>query len=193
MARLLIPSFLLVAVCWLPARAQTDKPQKPAAEEPALQPAWPEEPEGFKGVQFGWTKDQAESVVHLPCLPAVNGKLFCNLIIDGGGFSLNARFIFEDTGLTQVFGKFPSENYQDVKEMFIAKYGKPHSATQSDVQNRMGATFRQEELLWIGKRVSIVLSRYGSTISDGSFGVGLTSNVTKGAEDRKAVRDKALQ
>lgn len=195
MARLLTTSFLLLAFCGLrmPAMAQTDQSQRPAANESAQPPAWPEEPDGFKGVRFGWTENQAESMAHLPCFPFVNGKLICKLEIDGGGFSMTAHFVFDSTGFTQAIGKFPSENYGDVKEIFVARYGKPHSTTQSDVRNRMGATFRQEELLWMGKRASVSVSRYGSNLSDGSFWVGLTSTVSKGEEGRKAIRDKALQ
>src|ERR1017187_1412075 len=89
--------------------------------------------------------------------------------IDGGGFTIATRFNFDASGFIWATGDFPSEDYEAVRDMFIEKYGKPFNVSESEVQNRMGATFQQERLLWIGQHVQISMSRYGSTISEGGF------------------------
>jgi hypothetical protein len=57
----------------------------------------------------------------------------------------------------------------------------------------MGATFQQERLLWIGQRVQISMSRYGSTISEGFFMIGTIAAFAQDLDNEKATREKALQ
>src|ERR1035438_9006974 len=56
------------------------------------------------------------------------------------------------TGFILATGDFPSEDYEAVRDMFIGKYGQPYNIAESEVQNRLGTTFQQERLLWIGQR-----------------------------------------
>ena len=183
MARLLIPSFLLAVYGLIPAKAQTDLP------------TWPQEPDGFKGVQFGWTEKQAKSQMHWgrnACF-LFKGRLGCKAAIDGGGFTIATRFNFDASGFIFATGDFPSEDYEAVRDMFIGKYGQPYNIAESEVQNRMGATFQQERLLWIGQRVEISMSRYGSTISEGFFMIGAIAAFAQDLDNEKATREKALQ
>jgi hypothetical protein len=183
MARLLIASFLLAITCAaLPAKAQTGQLA-----------VWPEEPDGFKGIQFGWTEKQSKSVVHWArpgCFP-FKGSRLCTMLIDGGGFTITAYFTFDANGFSMATGHFPSGNYEAVRDMFVAKYGEPHHADQSWVQNGMGATFQQEDLSWSGTHVHIALSRFGTTVTEGFFGIGTLAGWE--ADHEKAAREKALQ
>ena len=43
---------------------------------------------------------------------------------------------------------FPNPAFVEVQGMLMGKYGTPHKWVQSNVQNRMGATFEREEHIW---------------------------------------------
>jgi hypothetical protein len=75
-----------------------------------------------------------------------------------------------------------------LEEAFVSKYGKPHEAQNSAVQNRMGATFQQRELMWRGDVFTIFLDRLGYNITEGVLMVKSTQAILerqKQAEEKK--------
>jgi hypothetical protein len=54
-----------------------------------------------------------------------------------------------------------------VVAMFKLKYGEPTKVETSELQNRFGAKFEQQVLIWINAKLkrSIVLKRYTNTIT----------------------------
>jgi hypothetical protein len=129
------------------------------AVAPLCAQSWPEEPDGFKGVQFGADPKQARPALKaMGCSVPYRGH-YCKAVIEGGGFVITGFLIFHDTGFIKASGSFPPENYEDMRAIFIKKYGNPHSARQSVLQNRLGASFQQEDL------ASILFTLVGQTIA----------------------------
>ena len=61
---------------------------------------------------------------------------------------------------------FNSDSYSTIRSIFVDKYGRPTRATDSTVQNRMGATFQKETLQWRGSFLTIQLSRYSNRLDE---------------------------
>jgi len=163
---------------------------------------WPQEPTGFKNLPFGSSRKVAASFLHLNTGSLLRPKLDdcsrfentpCVLTIDAGGFKLTVYLQFANKAFADAVGSFPSENYPAVREMFISLYGPPQDVKESDVQNRIGGTFKQETLHWNGNHAYVTLSHYGSTVTNGSFGVGLLSVIEAERAAQEAAKKKALQ
>lgn len=131
---------------------------------------WTKEPESFRGVKFG-----------IPFGDAIkHGKLsscFSMKDADPSGSTLGERICSGariDLGSTKAIttyldykGKFvevevtcPSESYDALKALFVERYGPPTKSANEQIQNRMGAIFTDESLLWSGNKVTIALRRY---------------------------------
>jgi hypothetical protein len=85
---------------------------------------------------------------------------------------------------------FPAAEYTVMRDIFIDRYGPPTVTKRETLQNRMGATFTNEILEWVGARVVIDLRRYGSTLDDGQAVVGLKSVVDREREKAEKARKK---
>jgi hypothetical protein len=155
---------------------------------------WPQEPTGFKNVTFGSSRKVAREIIHfrLGECPRFESSP-CSMKIDGGGFIMTAFLQFDDKKFSEALGSFPSDHYLEVREIFVSRYGPPHNVQASEVQNLVGGQFKQETLRWNGQRASVTLMRYGSTVTDGVFFVGLNGADASEAAAREAARKKALQ
>jgi hypothetical protein len=83
-------------------------------------------------------------------------------------------------------------HWRIVKDALIEKYGPPQSATDSTIQNRAGASFDQEVLLWTDGDKLLQASKRGRSVEDAS--VTLTSKVAaEAAADaaKKAAKENA--
>ena len=155
---------------------------------------WPQEPTGFKSVPFGSSRKEARSILHFKMgdCPRFENTL-CTLKIDAVGFTLTAYLKFSDKQFVEAVGTFPSENYSDVRDMFVSMYGPPQDTKESEVQNGLGATFKQEILHWNGSRAFVMLGRYGSTVTGGMFAVGLASVRDAEVAAREAAKKNVLK
>ena len=158
------------------------------------QKAWPEEPDGFKGVKFGSSVAEARSVLEFSqCFRADEQKpTTCPLTVDTGEFEMNVFLLFVDDKLVTVVGGFPSKNYSGARGIFVEKYGAPHESLKDVVQNGMGAKFDREQLTWVGKNSRVSLSQYGEKISEGVFMVSLANPPDPAKQIRDAQKKKAL-
>jgi hypothetical protein len=97
-------------------------------------------------------------------------------------------FNFDNGKLATVTGDFDPNIFDTLEEAFVSKYGKPHRAENSTVQNRMGAMFQQRELTWSGDVFTIFLHRYGGEVTEGLLVIESTPAVLerqKQAEEKK--------
>src|SRR5437868_6301278 len=138
---------------------------------------WPQEPYGFKGVGFGFTKAQAKKVKGFHRAPLTG---ICFMDVRFGQsidevFHVYLRFV--DDQFVLATGNFPSQYFADAEVVFKETYGPPLGSESPVVQNRMGAQFQGEVRYWKGSRVSVVLGKYGSDLDSGLFGVGLSNYV----------------
>ncbi|WP_161963328.1 hypothetical protein [Xanthomonas campestris] len=58
----------------------------------------------------------------------------------------------------------PTANYDDLVATFTQALGKPSSVKSGDVQNRLGASFKNDITTWSNTSSKVVISRYGDTI-----------------------------
>jgi len=161
---------------------------------------WSEEPTGFKGVEFGWTEEQARLKASSTftfsdsCFEYPPGERQCKAYIHVGELHIHTFFTFDGSaGFAEVTGNFPSEAYQTVRALFVDKYGKPHHADESDVQTNGGGTFKQEDLHWSGPHVDIILSHYGLKVSEGFFKIATATKLAKEKKKAEAELKTALQ
>jgi len=73
----------------------------------------------------------------------------------------------EKSRLVMVSFSFESRGYQTLRDVFVEKFGQPHSAKTEIVQNLMNAQFENENLSWHGVGSHVTLSRYGSNLTKG--------------------------
>jgi hypothetical protein len=148
--------------------------------------AWPQEPEDFKGLKFGMSVDEVRKIMpfgQYACssLPTV---YLCRFPVDPFVFWLS----FENGKLANIAGDFDPNEFDSLEEVFVSKYGKPRSAENSSIQNRMGALFQQRELTWSGDVFTIFLGRYGAKLTEGILSVQSTPAILarqKQAEEKK--------
>lgn len=60
-----------------------------------------------------------------------------------------------------------SEDFDKVLALMVNKFGKPSKTENSDVQNRMGASFPQTEAYWTIEGCELYLARLGGQIDEG--------------------------
>ena len=64
---------------------------------------------------------------------------------------------------------FNSEGAMEIKQATVEKYGPPHSSWVEHKQNRMGASFDDQVMMWKGLNVQVVFHSIGSKVDEGSL------------------------
>ena len=178
------------AIC-VPCLAQTTPHLKVAAPKMAN---WPKEPSGFNLAKFGMSEHQiTELFIVDGCYPSHTGDRYCESKLDAGDRFWSIRFDFVDDQLIRITGDFASDTYQDVRSGFLSKYGPPHKRWNTILRSRIGVQYRQEQLLWAGKMIDFLLSRYGDDVESGFFVVSLTAATDREAAKRKEAIQKATR
>lgn len=139
----------------------------PATSAAAPRTGWPKEPRDFQGISFGGSFQEVETTLHeigVDCPDSYytesHGEpTWCHGALDFAGARVSSNFRFEKGKLVAVLLKYKSEAWADVKAILAARYGPPTRSSTDLLQNRMGASFKNEILLWHGKNVSLVASR----------------------------------
>jgi hypothetical protein len=158
---------------------------------------WPQEPDGFTNLKFGWTKEEVERHISLD---------HYSIIVDGTGNEAlpyptcgNARFSFAGVpiaaaltftladGLHCIYGAFPSTAFEQVKSAFINLYGQPHEvSSQAQIypeelsknlpeDNRQRREVNVESLLWYSSRVWMSLTSHQYLQTDGLLFIAAAS------------------
>ena len=85
---------------------------------------------------------------------------------------------------------FAVEKYDEMKSAFLERYGPPTHTEAKPVQNRMGAQFLNEILLWTGSVLSIRLEKYGASITE-SFALLITNEASALSQERSKEKGTA--
>jgi hypothetical protein len=179
----------VLAIC-VPCMAQTTSAQKAA---PKVTNSWPKEPDGFNLAKFGMSAQQINELFTVDgCYPSHTGDRYCGTKLDAGDRFWGIRFDFVNDQLVRITGDFAYDTYQDVRGGFLSKYGPPSRRWNSILRTRMGVQYRQEELLWSGKKVDLLLSKYGDDVDSGFFIFSLTAANARETAKRKEAIQKAI-
>ena len=123
------------------------------------------EPSEFRKIPFGASRATAERLA--PGLDCSNssGKVesTCNMSFKIGTASVDAEFYFSANKFVGARLQFDPSDYEYLRAAFVEKYGAPDSTTHPLKQNRLGATFADEELTWIfGQSTFVNINRYST-------------------------------
>jgi hypothetical protein len=127
---------------------------------------WPQEPKGFRGIDFGASEATAKQRLALQCIDSQGNRL-CGGPSKIGDVDVKHTFLFAKDKLVQVSISFNSESYESVKSMFIKNYGQPMKAKKTTIQNQQGASVEKESLSWEGEKVMVFLTSYNANQTSG--------------------------
>lgn len=158
---------------------------------PTPGPAWDKEPSAYRKVPFGLPYSEMEGRILLTgCKPGTRehepGRRTC----DGDGFQSNGAsvedvFLFQDDIFVGATMSFDSDDYERLREIFLAKYGEPARLQTTRVTTRTGTRFDNETLNWDGGKVSVSLQRYGESLDKGSATMFLNSYLDQQEKQRQ--------
>ncbi len=137
-------------------------------------------PDGFKELKWGMSVDEVLNIWPYrfmgphssSSLPGL--EIFYEWTAEGtpklaiGKVPLkDIQLYFMNRKLAGVWLEFDSKHWSTLKKAMLVKFGQPTDQKTSIVQNPMGASFQKESLFWASKSLTIIASRFGSTISSG--------------------------
>lgn len=93
------------------------------------------------------------------------GGTICTTPNQIAGVRTNEQWIFGEGGLAMVFFSFGFNEYPALREVFLEKFGKPHSAKTENIQTRPGVNVENENLDWDGSHAHVSLQRYSGTVT----------------------------
>lgn len=181
------------------ALAQSSNPTNKPANKPSVPVAvWKQEPNGFRGVMLGSTSSDVglELDCHSEDYRGIEyqGILGCNDRKDLGtplsSWIINLVYNFRDDKVVEIVGIFEPSSYEQLRDILIAAYGKPHQSHHVVKQNKMGVTVTDEILRWHGKRVSVFIQKYEMFLEFGQFHI-ITN--TENTERERLVREAKLK
>ncbi len=158
--------FALALAVWATATIAT--PASPTKNAPTDG----KEPRSIRGVAWGATKAEAESILHFNAESCYASILDENEVTCGEDFKLGevdatAQYTFHHDRMTQVKLSYAPGDMGFVREVFIEKYGPPTTMTNPVLQNSMGARYGDTATLWKFPNVEIEMHMYGMTIDRG--------------------------
>ena len=95
------------------------------------------------------------------------------------------RLLLRDGGLKCGHRGVPGQRLRDHEAHLIERYGQPTSRSAPEIQNKAGARFENEVLQWVGKKVHVLLSRYGDSLAFGTGTIRTKAGVDEDARKRK--------
>lgn len=117
----------------------------------------------------------------LSCTPEHDGSKTCfpapgaPWYVDFGQSSIGAVNPFltfaPDDRFFRYFATFRTDSFGDIYQTLSKRFGSPGSHRNSEVHNRMGATFSQEEAVWVTAHTKVTLVRRGTNINEGLLSV----------------------
>lgn len=139
-----------------------------------------QEPEDFRGLRWGKPFSEAKQFFptisyDFPLMAFGPIEMYTTkpqqisdvLVVDFTLGYMNKQFSYAKMG-------FRADDFDKVRDIFIARYGRPHSSSKSTLRNALGASFVNTTLTWTGPSISIELNRYESA-TEGSAQIGKRS------------------
>jgi len=127
---------------------------------------WPQEPKGFRGIDFGTNESTARKTLGIQCIDSEGNRL-CGGPAKIGDVDITNTFLFLKDKLVQVSMTFDSDKFASIKAVFIEKYGEPMKVKKTTVQNQNGDNLEKESLAWESDKVMVFLTRYSSDLTRG--------------------------
>jgi hypothetical protein len=144
---------------------------------------WEKEPADFRGVPFGSSEAEMNKKLGNLICADIKGNRWCwgNYAI--GDTMGSNKFRFHDDKLVEVSYDFEPKDFEFVKGVFVEKYGPPTTASTAVVENRMGASFLNETLVWNGRNIYLLLEKYSSKITESTASYWLKSWMESGMKE----------
>lgn len=173
--------------------------QPPDATAPTT---WALEPDQFRGIAWGDFKGvPAGNLIAAlrakfgpvdRCFPmAEKGRSSCSAPLQVGKVNVKVVLGFGPLGFEAAILSFPAADYEFMRDVMLEKYGQPTSTDRKVLTNRMGAQFQNEELTWIGERITGSVARYSRTLDRGEFALVDISAAKAMADEQAAAKKKA--
>ena len=89
---------------------------------------------------------------------------------------------------SQVIFHITPDQYDEIFDIFIMKYGEPFKKNEYEIQNRMGAKFLQKEAIWVDNDIErmIYALKYRNKIDEGKiFFIKYDPNLTENKDKKK--------
>jgi hypothetical protein len=153
------------------------------------------EPDGFRGLKWGATKDDLDAAAMkrgdatVLCPPSRPPHAICSTEVMIGPAPAMVDYRFRDERFVAVSVRFQPDQFSGVAETFILRYGPPTKRSQEPVQTRGGARLTNDILRWTGKAVVIELRRYAASADEGSAYLWTQAEFAR----MLAERDKAIK
>jgi hypothetical protein len=127
---------------------------------------WPQEPKGFRGIDFGSNESTATHKLGIQCVDSQGNRL-CGGPSKIGDVDVTHTFLFAKDKLVQVSISFNPDSYESVKSMFIKNYGQPMKVKKTTLQDQQGANVEKESLAWEGDKVMVFITNYNANQTSG--------------------------
>lgn len=162
----------------------------------AARAEWPLEPKDFRGVHFGASQAEATAVLKNSAGIGVlqGGKFGGWNCLDGtrcfvsapiGRFTTDQDFTFYDDKFVQVKLTFATEAFDELRAIFIERYGPPTDERKAAVKTQAGGTFTNDVVTWSGERVIVRIERYFTSLDTG-FAIVADRAWSEAEEKRRA-------
>lgn len=129
---------------------------------------WKNEPDNFRGVTFGATEaDVKEIIPDLQCKDTKSGRSCYDPYYKIGETITGCLLTFNGGRFSGVYIVFKSEDYKNIKSLFIDKYGEPMKSVDFDIKTRAGIKQENNKLLWHGDKLIVSLQKYCGDLHNG--------------------------
>lgn len=163
--------------------------------------SWPQEPNSFLGIQFG--KPLLSSVRECPSVTEYGYTAYREFEANypcfgkyGNSYIVYNVHTFYEVYPVEVNGKvesisaiFKSRFADDITQALTEKFGSARLNKTITVQNRMGASFEDHTLKWIGASVEIDFNSIESKVDEGSIAAYTSTYVESKTQDQKQQKD----
>ncbi len=165
MRKSMIAAVIGIALIGVSADAAPSKRSTPAKRPPVAQKEYP--PFEMRGHRIGDPKPPKEKHFNqwgYEITPPVRDDKFGNVDIFGG-----LQLEYDETGLTGLIGMFNSYYAENLRTMFIARYGAPASTKETVARNGFSHEAPNKVTEWRFKEGTLTLYEVGNTLDRGFF------------------------
>lgn len=100
-------------------------------------------------------------------------------------------FFGEKGGLYSLEITLNSDKFSEAAELLIAKFGKPTSSNEADIQNGMGNTFKNQTLYWERNGTSVTAERFSNKLTESKITYEAATREQQESFRQRTVREKA--
>lgn len=154
---------------------------------------WTREPDSFMGISFN--KNLESSLPACPKIYAATGTMCREAPYQtyyriqhgpeiGVGYQLG--IMASNSAVDSFYLTTNPDRFEDLVNIFIKKYGEPSQRIPQTVKTKGGAEFQNELLLWKGKAVTIVITKYDGDINTTSASLQSNASTERKAQEKNS-------